>query len=152
MHARKEESRALFHVGFKIIWVTAMILSALAFYFQAPIMTLLYEHAQADWAPVMGVLMLGFIGMAIAHLCGAYLLANHRVYLCNYVYATGMVINIGLNLWLIPIYGALGAAQATLMTQGFVAVGSLFLILVQLNVRFSILDIARYLIFSIVVV
>ena len=32
------------------------------------------------------------------------------------------LLNIGLNFWLIPVYGAMGAAWATLVTEGVLAV------------------------------
>ncbi|MCG8550284.1 MAG: polysaccharide biosynthesis C-terminal domain-containing protein, partial [Desulfobacterales bacterium] len=54
-------------------------------------------------------------------------LAKNKQQLANYRIMTGLVLNITLNYWLIPRYGIVGAAWATLVSRCFVAyIGQLF--------------------------
>ena len=151
LHKKKEEAMALFWMGFKIIFVISVVAGILFSSYSIPIMELLYTNANDYWAEVMSLLMFGFIGMAIAHIAGAALLANHLVRKCNFIYAIGMVINIVLNLILIPENAALGAATATLVTQFFVAGASMALIVGQLKFNLSWSLILRLVVFVIIV-
>lgn len=152
LHDNQKESQNLFLIGFKMIWVVGLILGVLMVVYRNEIMFLLYHYAENSWGDVMAVLMAGFLGMALAHVCGAFLLAKHRVHLCNYVYAIGMVFNIGLNLYLIPLYGAIGAAVATLLTQYFVAIASFYLVYRELHFRIGRRDMLSVVGFAILII
>lgn len=128
LHEKKKEGEELFWLGLKSILVVSVTLGILFSAYSDEIMSLLYVNADEYWSEVMSLLMLGFIGMALAHMAGASLLANHQVKKCNWIYAFGMVLNIVLNLILIPKMAATGAATATLITQFFVALASLYLV------------------------
>lgn len=128
LHNNKKEGQKLFEVGLKSIAVVAIALGVLLFTYSTPIMDSLYHNADLYWSSVMSWLMLGFIGMALAHIAGAALLANHEVRRCNWVNAIGMILNIILNFIFIPKWKAEGAAIATLITQCYVAIASLFIL------------------------
>lgn len=152
LHKNQKESENLFLTGFKMIWVIGLVLGILTVVYRHEIMTLLYEYVEYDWGNVMALLMAGFLGMALAHVCGAFLLAKQKVHLCNWVYAIGMVFNIGVNLYLIPLYGAMGAALATLLTQYLVALASFYLVHKELHFRISGKDWFRVLLFGIIII
>ena len=152
LHDNRKEAENLFLTGFKIIWVIGLVLGILMIVYRHEVMLLLYDYAEVEWGSVMALLMAGFLGMAIAHVCGAFLLAKQKVHLCNWVYALGMVFNIGLNLYLIPLYGAVGAALATLLTQYLVALSSYFLVHKELHFRIAAKDWFRVVLFGIIVV
>lgn len=133
LHNNRKEGQALFWMGFKIVFVVSIVIGIILSLYALPVMDLLYENATPYWSKVAAFLMLGFIGMALAHIAGAALLANGMVGQCNWVYGSGMLLNIILNSILIPQHHALGAAIATLFTQFAVALMSMLLIWYRLK-------------------
>jgi O-antigen/teichoic acid export membrane protein len=70
------------------------------------------DTARAFWwlAPVLAFLFINFLQLHT-------LTALGRQNLCAIATGLCVVVNIGLNLWLIPLYGFMGAAAATLFTE-----------------------------------
>lgn len=86
------------------------------------IMALRYtEHVEAS-APVFAILVWSFVAVCISYVYGTLLTAGGRLTLLNKAAALGMVLNIGLNLVLIPRYQAWGAAIAGCVTQWIMAI------------------------------
>jgi O-antigen/teichoic acid export membrane protein len=61
--------------------------------------------------------MLSFIAMSISYIYGTLITASAELKVFNLIFVVGIIINWCLNLYLIPISGASGAALATLVTQ-----------------------------------
>ena len=80
-------------------------------------MDLLYIANIEASAEVFQVLMLSFIAIALTYIYGTLLTANGSLKQLNIISLIGLVVNFGLNFWLIPEQGAYGAAVATLITQ-----------------------------------
>jgi O-antigen/teichoic acid export membrane protein len=85
-------------------------------------MALLYHSHIEDSADMLGLLMTGFVGIATTYIFGSLLTANGSIKELNYMAAGGMILNVVLNLILIPRYYALGSAVASMVTQIFTAV------------------------------
>ena len=85
------------------------------------LMTGLYTEATPDWGAVLGVLMWASVGVGFTYVFGSYLLTRERFGLLNTAFGVALVANVGLNYWLVPHYGATGAALATIVTQGGIA-------------------------------
>lgn len=66
-------------------------------------------------------LMLGFLAICVNFIFGTLLTANGNLRILNTSAAIGIVLNISLNYYLIPIYGASGSAFASFITQSFIA-------------------------------
>jgi O-antigen/teichoic acid export membrane protein len=81
------------------------------------ILALIYTNNIKESSLPFVLLMFSFIGMAASIVYGTLLTAKGDMKFLNYAAAAGIVINISLNLYLIPNYGALGAAIATVTTQ-----------------------------------
>ncbi len=81
------------------------------------LLEVLYTDARADWGEVLAYLMWSAVGIGLAYVYGSYLLARQRLSVINTAFAVAVVVNITLNWWLIPRYGAAGAAAATVATQ-----------------------------------
>ena len=64
-----------------------------------------------------------FVSLGVAS--SKWLVAENLVIYSFYRTALGAILNVGCNLWFIPIYGIKGAAFATLLAQGTVAFVSL---------------------------
>ena len=83
---------------------------------------LLYTEATAEWGPVLAALLWASVGMGIMYVQGSYLLVIHRLRVVNYIFVAAAAVNVALNLFMIPVLGALGAAVATAVTHGLIAV------------------------------
>ena len=82
---------------------------------------LLYAEAGEASGEVLAVLMWSAVGVGLAYVHGSYLLARGRLRALNWAFAAALAANVGLNWWLIPRYGPVGAAAATVATQVGVA-------------------------------
>ena len=115
-----EDVNQLVGLGYKLIFAGSVGLAASTFFFQEEIMYLLYSDATPYWGEVLGWLMFTFIAVAGTYVYGSLILADGDLKTLNTIYFFSIFLNIGLNLWLIPKYQAVGAAIATLTTQGLV--------------------------------
>jgi len=104
----------------------------------------LYYHHVETSATIFGVLILCFLGIATSYIFGTLLTANGNLRILNFMAFGGVLINIILNLILIPGYKAFGSAIASLATQSFIA---LFQVMMAKKIfQFSI-DLKRVVIF-----
>ena len=122
MIRRKENVNQLVKFSAELMLVMALIAGINCFFFRKEIMHLLYHDANPYWAEIFGWLMLNFIPMSSIYIFGTLLTANGSLKILNLIALGGMLMNVSLNLFLIPSYGALGATFATLVTQLFVAI------------------------------
>jgi len=82
-----------------------------------PIVHVMFGPAFAGTAAVLPVLMIAFVSICFGSLAGflaPLLNLNWRLAIYS---AIGAAANIGLNVWLIPKYGALGSAWVTVVTE-----------------------------------
>jgi len=71
--------------------------------------------------------MIGFLFISTSYLYGTLLTANNNLRHLNFLAASTVVINISLNLILIPKYQAYGAAISSLISQGYYAIAQVIL-------------------------
>lgn len=92
------------------------------------VINLLYGEAYAAAAPMLVILIWSdlFINLAMAR--GAYLFAMNWVWILFWVNVLAAVVNIALNLVLIPYYGGIGAAIASCISYWVSAHGVCYLI------------------------
>ena len=113
-----QDVKPLFMQSFQMVWAGAWSAVAAIFFFRTEIASWLYApEADAYWGEVLGYLMLNFIPISLLYVMGPLLLAQGAVRDMNKLYAISVVVNITLNLLLIPPLKALGAAYATGLTQ-----------------------------------
>lgn len=107
----------LFSVG------TAVACSLLA----EPLMRLLYHGGAAPYVPVFRVVIFGLVPIGLTYIFGTLLTAGGYLRQLNTFAAVSLVLNIVVNVLLIPRFGAVGSAYASLTAQGFMAVAQLLL-------------------------
>lgn len=112
----------LVKLSFSILFVASVILAIGSVFYRIELMTLMYDHYIPESASVFAVLMWCFISISTTYVFGTLLTANGNLKQLNLAAAFGMVLNIGLNFALIPGYGALGSAWASLITQAIMAI------------------------------
>ena len=79
--------------------------------------------------------MFSFTGMCSVLIFGTLLTAHGSLKFLNTVSAIGIVINIGLNTYFIPEFGAKGAAFATLITQSIVALTQIIFVIYHFEIK-----------------
>jgi len=97
----------------------AIIVSTSSFFYSYELMELLYDSHIKESAAVFRVLMGGFVAVSGTYIFGTLLTANGNLKELNIIAFCSLVINFGINLFLIPRLLALGSAYASLITQFF---------------------------------
>ncbi len=99
------------------LWVTA-----LAVFISPAIIHLLYHQQGDDAVPVMQYCLPVLVAYSLTQLYGTVLTASGRIREFCVIVLVSVIINVILNLWLIPAYGAKGSAIAALVSQGICGV------------------------------
>ena len=123
----KQNVNELVRTALPLLMVTGLSVATIAYYYKFEIIDLLYQSHTSYSSSVFGVLMIGYLFVSISYLYGTLLTANHNLRQLNIVAGTTVVINIGLNLLLIPKYQAMGAAISSLVSQAFYGIVQVFL-------------------------
>jgi len=127
MIKKRESVSKLVNTAFNLIFIPALALVTISLIHPGKIMGMLYlEHVAAS-AEVFSILMLSFMAIALTYIYGTLLTANGSLKQLNLISLVGLILNLGLNFWLIPRQGAYGAAIATLVTQFFVVLTQIIL-------------------------
>ncbi len=132
----KEILSDLLYTGLKIMIVCAVVAASTFIYYGSDILPMIYTEADTYYAEVLSYLMLSFVGVSIAYLYGTLLVSNDNLKIFNILLFVSVLINLSLNLYLIPILEAKGAAIATVITQIFVLIGQVVLVHRYTEVRF----------------
>jgi len=121
--ALRKTNLALYRHRFQMTYdmvVGLMLLAAIVITLLSDfIITLLFGSAYADAAPVLTIHIWSSIFIAMATVSGKYLINEGLQKITMQRHLTGVVINIPLNYFLIPIYGIEGAAYASLLSLAF---------------------------------
>jgi O-antigen/teichoic acid export membrane protein len=117
----------LVRFSFQLIMVAAIIIAGTVWFYRSDIMLLLYKQATPFSGDVLGVLMGSFVAVSGTYIFSTLIGSAGHVARMNWTFIVAFVINIGLNLILIPQFKALGAAISTLITQFFVMIFLIFL-------------------------
>ena len=133
MIKQKEDVNELIRTALPLLMVTGLSVACVAFYYNFEIIDLLYKAHAPYSSGIFSILMVSFVFVSVSYLYGTLLTANHSLRQLNLVAALTVSINIGMNLLLIPRYQALGAAIASLVSQGFYALTQMLLSIRLLN-------------------
>jgi O-antigen/teichoic acid export membrane protein len=121
MLKKEEPVGEIVQLSHTLIFIPAVILAILVTFYNSDILNWLYnEHIEAS-SKIFPLLMFGFIAISISYIFGTLLTANGNLKLLNLLALSAVVMNILLNLILIPRYQAFGAAVSSLVTQAFIA-------------------------------
>ncbi len=120
MLALKEDIRPLAIGASRLLMVGGGAIAWTAWFWPGTLLSIFYSHEIAAAASVLPWLMLSFAIFAQGYVFSTLLTARGDMKQLNLLAAVGAIGNIGLNLWWIPKYGALGCAMASAITQGLV--------------------------------
>lgn len=147
MIKHKESVQDLVKLSFSLLFAGAIIISLSSFFYSENIMRMLYPPNAMETnaaylsrigqsSTVFGMLMGCFIPISTSYVFGTLLTANGNLKQLNIMAASGMALNIVLNLILIPRLYAAGSAFASLTTQFITSI--IQIILVQKIFKFHV--------------
>lgn len=131
----KENVGRLVKLSFSILFVVSVVVSVVSFAFRTEIIGLLYKHYIAESAALFPILMSSLIAISTGYVFGTLLTANGNLKHLNLLALCGMVLNIVLNLVLIPKFGAYGSAWSSLVTQSIMAISQVILSILFFKLR-----------------
>jgi O-antigen/teichoic acid export membrane protein len=147
--SNKEPVQALLKSSFSIIFVIAVSIVVGFQFYAFDIMSLLYPTGNEEYSSLVFTLLLyNFLPVALLYVIGTLLTANKNFSIMIPVLSLAVLINVGLNVWLIPVIGAMGAAQATLITQFFILLIYSIAVYRVFEIRLDIGYILRLVVFS----
>jgi len=118
----KQDVNELVRTALPLLMVTGLSVVLITYFYKFEIIDLLYRSHAPYSSSIFGILMIGFLFVSMSYLYGTLLTANHNLRHLNIVAAITVIINIGMNLILIPRHQALGAAISSLSSQAFFAI------------------------------
>jgi len=121
-------------LGFLLAIATTV--TVLCWFYAPDIMNFVYDDISEENILVFRLLMCGFWFLSLSYLYGSMISASGDLKAFNMMLIIGVVVNWGINLWLIPTMGAVGAAIATAFTQGSVFIGQSILASRKFNLRY----------------
>ncbi|MBK6364261.1 MAG: polysaccharide biosynthesis C-terminal domain-containing protein [Saprospiraceae bacterium] len=126
--------------------ITGPVLILSVFYAEEIIQLLYIEHVDEKVISFQ-FLMFSFLLVSFGYIFGALALAGDKVNKLVPVFFTGLLVNFLLNVFLIPKYGAKGAAISTTITQFWVLVGQVFIIRKYLFIAINRVDLGKGIVF-----
>jgi O-antigen/teichoic acid export membrane protein len=140
MIKRKEALGSMIQLAFVLLFVPAFVIAVSTLFYSREIMELLYHSHIDDSVNILGLLMTGFPGIAMTYIFGTLLTANGSLKQLNIMAFCGMLLNIALNLILIPVMYGKGSAIASMVTQLSTGIAqlaiSIWLFRIRINYRF----------------
>ena len=119
-----EKLKSLIHTSHNIMLVISVTATIIAFLYSREIMQFLYPRTFThEHSILLKILMISFFAISLTYIYGTLLTAAGKISIFNKIVLTGVLVNLFLNLLLIPVYGAIGAAVATVFTQYLVLSG-----------------------------
>ena len=132
----KESVEQLVKLSFTLLITPAIVIASGCFFYSNELMHMLYTTHADESAKVFSLLMTCFIAVSSTYIFGTLLTANGNLKELNIMATCGMLLNIALNLILIPKLFAYGSAIAALTTQFLTAITQI--LIVQKKFKFKI--------------
>ena len=109
------------------------------------LLNLVYDHA-TEAVPAFQWLMLSFLSICLNFIFGTLLTANGNLRFLNISSFFGIIINVIINYYLIPIYGAPGAAFTAFATQSFISLLQFVYCMRLFEIKINWILVLRYLV------
>jgi O-antigen/teichoic acid export membrane protein len=125
----KQNIEEMVNFAFTLIIFISLTLSLSSFFYRTEIMEWMQYDYVSESAPIFSILMFCFIPISTTYIFGTLLTANGSIRQLNIMATIGMILNISLNIILIPHYQAHGAAIVSLFTQVITAIAQVLIAL-----------------------
>jgi O-antigen/teichoic acid export membrane protein len=117
MIKQKEDIHSLVRLAYSLLVIPSFIIGLTCYRFQSEIMSMLYHEHTHISAPVFGMMMFTYMAVSTSYIYGTLLTANGSLSILNRIAAGALLVNVALNLILIPRMEVMGAALSGLITQ-----------------------------------
>jgi O-antigen/teichoic acid export membrane protein len=128
MLKNREQVGDLLRFSFLLIILPSLTIAIATMFHNTAIMELLYHKHAAESGIILSILMFSLVFISSGYIFGTLLTANGNLTGLNLIAGISVLINIFLNMVLIPRYQALGSAIASLSSLTFVGVGQIILV------------------------
>lgn len=152
MLKQKENVVPVVRTSFSLLFLFSVSAVVILYVYREPVIQLLYKEHVEESVAVFGLIIFGLIPISMNYLFGTLLTANGSMKKLNITAAIGILINVAVNLLLIPRMQACGSAVASFCTQFTVALLQFFLALRIIAIPFTSLPWLRCLIFTAIMV
>lgn len=126
MLKQKDDVVPIVRTSFSLLFLFSVSAVTILFVYAQPVMQMLYTAHVAESTAVFRLIIFGLIPISMNYLFGTLLTANGSMKQLNIIAAIGIVINVTVNLLLIPRMQACGSAVASFCTQFVVSVLQFF--------------------------
>ena len=144
MLSKKVNVLPLLSTAGKFLIAGAFVISIICYFNGDRILGWIYDAHISSSLLSFQLLMFAFIGMCSSLIFGTLLTANGSLRFLNSTALVGIGVNIGLNSYLIPLYGATGAAFATLTTQTVVSLVQIIYCISLFNLKINLIMIFQF--------
>ncbi len=152
MIKEKEDVQPIVRTAFSFLYVFAIGATTVLVCYREPILAWLYNDHVAASASVFAILTPCIIPIAFTYVFGTLLTANGSLKKLNITAMAGIIVNILINIILIPRFQARGAAVTSLCTQSVVSLLQFFIAIRELKVPLRSLPWLSCLIFTALII
>jgi len=152
MLKQKENVVPVVRTSFSLLFLFSVSAVVILYVYREPVIRLLYKEHIEESIAVFRLIIFGLIPISMNYLFGTLLTANGSMKVLNITAAIGIVINVMVNLLLIPRMMACGSAVASFCTQFTVALLQFLLTLRIIGIPAKSLPWLRCLIFTVILV
>ncbi len=117
MLKEKQNILPITKTAFLLLSFFSLSAAIILFVYREPVIKLFYNDNIVQSVEVFELIIFGLVPLSFTYLFGTLLTANGNLKYLNIIAAACLIINIIMNLILIPNYGAQGSAVASLITQ-----------------------------------
>jgi len=141
MLKEKQDVSEILKISSVLLFISLIIGIIPIILYSENIMQMLYNEYYMRSFVVLNKLLIGFFGIAAIYIFGTLLTANGNLKFLNIVSLIGAILNIILNIILIPHYKANGAAFSSMTTQILMAISQIILVIkiFRIKVNYKIL-------------
>ncbi len=146
-----EKTEELIDLSSSLLLGVAITMAVTGIFFNEEIIQLMYHEAEQRSPDIFSALMGGFLFISVSYIYGTLLTANRNLAQLNLLAGITVVVNIGLNLLLIPAHKAFGAAIASISSQAFYALGQILIAHKMVGLKFNYRFFGRLILFGILI-
>ncbi len=117
MLKEREDFEPILRMSTRLLVGGSILLAVYFLFFSQEVLSWIYLNVSETSAHSFSAMMFGFVGLTMFYTYGTLLTANANLRVLNLIAGISLSVNVILNFVLIPVYGAFGAAIATLVTQ-----------------------------------
>jgi O-antigen/teichoic acid export membrane protein len=125
----------IIRISFSLLFVFSSYVAVFSAFYSEQLMELMYHSHAQESAAVFRILMFCFIPVSATYIFGTLLTANGSLKKLNIIAFSGMLLNIILNLIVIPKFYGQGAATVSVITQGITAALQLLYVVVLFKIK-----------------